>query len=60
MGLYDDGTQFIMYFTSGLMLTLICSCRKYYHHLGNCTPNYRKYMYEKFGDEYARDYLLGE
>lgn len=23
MGLYDDGTQFIMYFTSGLMLTLM-------------------------------------
>lgn len=23
IGLYDDGTQFIMYFTSGLMLTLM-------------------------------------
>lgn len=23
MGFYDDGTQFIMYFTSGLMLTLM-------------------------------------
>ena len=23
MGFYDDGTQFVMYFTSGLMLTLM-------------------------------------
>lgn len=23
MGLYDDGTQFVMYFTSGFMLTLM-------------------------------------
>jgi len=32
---------------------------KVYHHSGNCTPNYRMWMYKKFGDEYARDYLLG-
>lgn len=31
---------------------------KVYHHSGYCTPEYRKYMYEKFGDEYARDYLF--
>lgn len=30
-----------------------------YHHSGNCTPDYRRWMYKKFGDEYARDYLLG-
>ena len=26
---------------------------KVYHHSGNCTPDYRKWMYNKFGDEYA-------
>lgn len=31
-----------------------------YPHSGNCTPDYRKWMYKRFGDEYARDYLLGE
>ena len=31
---------------------------KVYHHSGNCTPDYRKWMYKKFGDEYARDYLF--
>ncbi len=31
---------------------------KVYHHLGNCTLDYRKWMYNKFGDEYARDYLF--
>lgn len=29
-----------------------------FHHSGNCTPDYRMWMYKKFGDEYARDYLL--
>ena len=33
---------------------------KVYHHSGNCTPDYRKWMYKKFGDEYARDYLFDE
>lgn len=32
---------------------------KVYHHSGNVTKEYRKYMYEKFGNEYARDFLLG-
>lgn len=31
---------------------------KVYHHSGNCTPDYRKWMYNKFGDKYARDYLF--
>ena len=31
---------------------------KVYHHSGNVTKEYRKYMYEKFGDEYAKDYLF--
>ena len=31
---------------------------KVYHHSGNCTLDYRKWMYNKFGDEYARDYLF--
>lgn len=31
---------------------------KVYHHSGNCTLGYRKWMYNKFGDEYARDYLF--
>ena len=29
-----------------------------YHHSGNCTPDYREWMYKKFGDEYAKDYLF--
>lgn len=29
-----------------------------YHHSGNCTRLYREYMYRKFGDVYARDYLF--
>lgn len=33
---------------------------KVYHHSGNVTKTYREYMYKKFGDEYAKDYLLGE
>lgn len=32
---------------------------KVYHHSGNVTKEYRRYMYEKFGNEYARDFLLG-
>ena len=31
---------------------------KEYHHSGDCTPDYRKWMYKKFGNEYAVDYLL--
>ena len=31
---------------------------KVYHHSGNVTKTYREYMYKKFGDEYARDYLF--
>lgn len=30
-----------------------------YHHSGDCTLDYRMWMYKRFGDEYARDYLLG-
>ena len=33
---------------------------KVYHHSGNCTLDYRKWMYNKFGDEYARDYLFND
>lgn len=33
---------------------------KVYHHSGDCTPDYRKWMYKKFGDEYARDYLFND
>lgn len=33
---------------------------KVYCHYGNCTPDYRKWMYTKFGDEYARDYLFND
>ena len=29
-----------------------------YHHFGSCTLEYRKWMYKKFGDAYARDYLF--
>ena len=32
---------------------------KEYHHSGDCTPDYRKWMYNKFGNEYVVDYLLG-
>lgn len=32
---------------------------KVYHHSGDCDKIYRKYMYEHFGNEYAKDYLLG-
>lgn len=31
---------------------------KVYHHSGNVTKEYREYMYKKFGDEYAKDYLF--
>lgn len=31
---------------------------KVYHHSGDCTLDYRKWMYKKFGDEYAREYLF--
>ena len=31
---------------------------KIYHHSGECTSDYRKWMYEKYGNEYAKDYLL--
>lgn len=30
-----------------------------YNHSGDCTHRYREYMYKKFGDEYARYFLLG-
>lgn len=33
---------------------------KVYHHSGDVTKLYRKYMYKKFGSKYAKDYLLGE
>lgn len=32
---------------------------KAYHHSGNYTLFYREWMYNKFGNEYERDYLLG-
>lgn len=32
---------------------------KVYNHSGSCTYVYREYMYKKFGDEYARYFLLG-
>lgn len=32
---------------------------KVYHHSGDVTKEYREYMYKKFGEEYARDYLFG-
>lgn len=31
---------------------------KVYHHSENVTKEYREYMYKKFGDEYAKDYLF--
>ena len=31
---------------------------KVYHHSGDVTKTYRKYMYKKFGNKYAKDYLL--
>lgn len=33
---------------------------KVYHHSGNCTLDYRRWMYDKFGDEYARDFLFND
>lgn len=30
-----------------------------YDHSGDPTHDYRKWMYSKFGEEYAKDYLLG-
>ena len=33
---------------------------KVYHHSGSCTQDYRKWMYAKFGNEYAKDYLFDE
>lgn len=33
---------------------------KVYHHSGNCTPDYRRWMYNKFGDEYAKDHLFND
>ena len=29
-----------------------------FHHSDNCNLDYRKWMYKKFGNEYAKDYLL--
>lgn len=31
---------------------------KVYHHSGDVTKEYREYMYKKFGNEYAKDYLF--
>lgn len=31
---------------------------KVYHHSGDCTLDYRKWMFDKFGAEYAKDFLL--
>lgn len=31
---------------------------KIYHHSGNLTPLYRKYMFEKFGTDYALAFLF--
>lgn len=31
---------------------------KVYHHSGDVRKTYRNYMYKKFGEDYARDYLL--
>ena len=33
---------------------------KVYHHSGDVTKVYREYMYKKFGNEYAKEYLLGQ
>ena len=33
---------------------------KVYHHSGDLTTVYREYMYKKFGNEYAKEYLLGQ
>ena len=30
-----------------------------HHRGGNVTNDYRKWMYKKFGNEYAKDFLLG-
>lgn len=32
---------------------------KVFHHSGDRNLDYRKWMYKKFGNEYAVDYLLG-
>ena len=31
-----------------------------YHNSGNYTRHYRRWMYNNFGDEYAKDFLLDE
>ena len=31
---------------------------KVYHHSGSVTKDYRKWMYKKFGNDYAKDYLF--
>lgn len=31
---------------------------KVYHHTDSVTKAYREYMYKKFGEEYAKDYLF--
>lgn len=31
---------------------------KVYHHSGSVTKDYRKWMYTKFGNDYAKDYLF--
>ena len=33
---------------------------KVFHHSGDLTKVYREYMYKKFGNEYAKEYLLGQ
>ena len=32
---------------------------KAFHHSGNMIKSFREYMYKKFGNKYAKDYLLG-
>lgn len=32
---------------------------KAFHHSGNMTKQFRNYMYKKFKNKYAKDYLLG-
>lgn len=32
---------------------------KAFHHSGNMTKLFREFMYKKFGNKYAKDYLLG-
>ena len=31
---------------------------KVYHHSGSVTKDYHKWMYKKFGNDYAKDYLF--